>query len=159
MVSLIGHERLAEHLDLVSNRIVDPMINLELKKLARESLRGIFSNRSSLADEDFRELFTGINAVCDLRIGQLLHRAATLSRRQDELRELLATRVKRIQVKPFMDINTMLEERLLQCCVHVGTQSSASHQCVPFCAAQAWPELSSMKVGADQARIRVRATP
>jgi hypothetical protein len=46
-------------------------------------------------------------------------------------------------------MSTMLEERLLQCCVHVGTQrgdEQAQHQCVPFCAAQAWPQLSAMKL-------------
>jgi hypothetical protein len=43
----------------------------------------------------------------------------------------------------------MLEERLLQCCVHVGTQrgdTQAEHQCVPFCAVQAWPQLSATKL-------------
>jgi len=33
----------------------------------------------------------------------------------------------------------------MQCCVHVGTQDGDAHQCVPFCAAQAWRPLSSMK--------------
>jgi hypothetical protein len=72
--------------------------------------------------------------------------------RQEGLRDLLGRRVKRITVKPFMDIHTMIEERLVQCCVHVGTARdrpadlSAAHQCVPFCAAQAWPELGRMKL-------------
>ena len=148
LVSLIGHEQLASHLDLVSNRIVDPDITKQLRLLVRDSLRGMFSNRSSLSDPDFRELFANINSVCDLRIGALVHKAATLSRRHDELRRALATRVKRLQIKPFMDMNTMLEERLIQCCVHVGTMADHKHhQCIPFCAAQAWPELASMKIG------------
>lgn len=148
MVSLIGHEQLAAHLELVSNRIVDPNITKQLSRLVRDSLRGMFSNRTSLSDDSFHELFANINNVCDLRIGALVHKAATLSRRQDELRQALATRVKRLQIKPFMDINTMLEERLVQCCVHVGTVADhRHHQCIPFCAAQAWPELASMKVG------------
>ncbi len=62
------------------------------------------------------------------------------------MREMLATRIKRVTVKPFMDMSTMLEERLLQCCVHVGTRSASQDQCVPFCAAQAWPRLARMKV-------------
>ncbi len=66
--------------------------------------------------------------------------------RQNRLRELLGQRIKRITIKPFMDINTMLEERLLQCCVHVGTQGAAQHQCAPFCAVQAWPQLGRMKL-------------
>jgi 7,8-dihydro-6-hydroxymethylpterin dimethyltransferase len=39
----------------------------------------------------------------------------------------------------------MIEERLLQCCVHVGTVADDQHQCVPFCAAQAWQPLAEMK--------------
>jgi uncharacterized radical SAM superfamily Fe-S cluster-containing enzyme len=149
LVSIIGHEQLAAHLDLISNRIVDPSISRELKDLVRDSLKGMLSNRASLSDEGFRELFANVNSVCDLRIGALVHRAATLAKRQDELRQVLATRVKRVQVKPFMDIDTMLEERLAQCCVHVGTEADhEAHQCVPFCAAQAWGELGQMKVGA-----------
>jgi hypothetical protein len=71
--------------------------------------------------------------------------------RTEGLRDLLGRRVKRITVKPFMDIHTMIEERLVQCCVHVGTardrqQGEVAHQCVPFCAAQAWPELGRMKL-------------
>jgi uncharacterized radical SAM superfamily Fe-S cluster-containing enzyme len=148
LVSLIGHEQLAGHLELVSNRIVDPDITKQLSRLVRDSLRGLFSNRTSLSDDNFRQLFANINSVCDLQIGALVHKAATLSRRHDELRSALATRVKRIQIKPFMDMNTMLEERLIQCCVHVGTMADHEHhQCIPFCAAQAWPELSAMKVG------------
>ena len=37
------------------------------------------------------------------------------------LRALLGERVLRVTVKPFMDMNTMIEERLTQCCVHVAT--------------------------------------
>src|SRR5690625_3046323 len=50
------------------------------------------------------------------------------------MRRMLAERVLRITVKPFMDINTMIEERLIQCCVHVATvnDESASHQCAHF---------------------------
>ncbi len=66
--------------------------------------------------------------------------------RQNALRELLGQRIKRITIKPFMDIHTMLEERLLQCCVHVGTESQVQHQCAPFCAVQAWPQLGRMKL-------------
>jgi uncharacterized radical SAM superfamily Fe-S cluster-containing enzyme len=156
LVSLIGHEQLAAHLDLVSNRIIDPSITRDLKILVRESLHGMFSNRTSLSDEGFQELFSNINNVCDLKIGALVHRAATLSRNQHALREALASKVKRIQVKPFMDMHTMIEERLIQCCVHVGTrEGQVRDQCVPFCAVQAWPALARMKVGAADAIANV----
>jgi hypothetical protein len=53
-----------------------------------------------------------------------------------------------VTVKPFMDMSTMVEERLLQCCVHVATveEGTAAHQCAPFCAVQAWPALSRQRM-------------
>jgi hypothetical protein len=60
---------------------------------------------------------------------------------------MLGERVVRVTVKPFMDISTMIEERLTQCCVHVGTRSAAdADQCAPFCAVQAWPALSAQRL-------------
>ncbi len=148
LVSLVGHEQLAAHLGLISDRIVDPSITLELKALVRDSLRGVLRSGSSIADPGIRNLFRNVNDVCDLGIGTLLHRAAKLSRDQERLRRVLATRVKRLQVKPFMDIDTLIEERLRQCCVHVGSQAGDRHQCMSFCAAQAWPALADTKVSA-----------
>ncbi|TDH40199.1 radical SAM protein, partial [Mycobacterium eburneum] len=65
--------------------------------------------------------------------------------RRHKLRRLFGERMVRITVKPFMDLSTMLEERLVQCCVHVGTRA-AQDQCAPFCAVQAWPQLSRQRV-------------
>jgi hypothetical protein len=61
---------------------------------------------------------------------------------------MLGERVKRITIKPFMDINTMIEERLTQCCVHVATvnETTQAHQCAPFCAVQAWAPLTRRKL-------------
>ena len=65
---------------------------------------------------------------------------------------LLGDRVLRVTVKPFMDMNTMIEERLTQCCVHVATVGSTvdgesgGHQCAPFCAVQAWAPLSDSRI-------------
>ena len=64
------------------------------------------------------------------------------------MRRLLGERVLRVTVKPFMDMNTMIEERLTQCCVHVATVNadSGAHQCAPFCAVQAWAPLSRSRI-------------
>jgi len=67
------------------------------------------------------------------------------------LRKLLGERVVRVTVKPFMDMDTMIEERLTQCCVHVGSVGTDAsdqprHQCVPFCAIQAWAPLSERRL-------------
>jgi hypothetical protein len=61
---------------------------------------------------------------------------------------MLGERVLRVTVKPFMDMNTMIEERLTQCCVHVATVNgdTGDHQCAPFCAVQAWAPLSATRI-------------
>jgi len=157
--ALIGHERLRSHLDLVSNRIVDPGLTAELRAMVKSSLLGLFSESSSLAQPSIGELFQSVCRSCDLGLTDLMRLAGgALVGRQEALRELLGARVKRITIKPFMDVHTMLEERLLQCCVHVGTARdldhgvAAAHQCVPFCAAQAWPALGRMKLSERASR-------
>ena len=153
LAAIIGHEQLKTHLDLVSNRIVDPELSAHLRGLVKESLLGLLSEQSSLSHPQVGELFRNVCATCDLGLSTLLHLAGSaVLGRQDQLRDLLARRVKRITVKPFMDMHTMLEERLLQCCTHVGTQGEdAAQQCVPFCAAQAWPTLARQKLAAQAA--------
>ena len=85
---------------------------------------------------------------CDLGIGTLATLAAgKLPGQREKLRSLLGERVLRVTVKPFMDMNTMIEERLTQCCVHVATVSDeGGHQCAPFCAVQAWRPLSQQRI-------------
>jgi hypothetical protein len=148
LASIIGHETLKSHLDLISNRIVDPELSAQLRVLVKESLLGLFSEQSSLAAPQVGDLFRNICENCDIGLSTLLRLAGdAVTGRTDQLRELLGRRVKRITVKPFMDMNTMLEERLLQCCVHVGTVSdAAAHQCAPFCAVQAWPALGRQRL-------------
>ncbi len=152
LASILGHERLKNHLGLVSNRIIDPELSAELRTLVKQSLLGLFSESSSLAQPAIGEMFQSVCQSCDLGLSDLVRLAGSaLLGRQEVLRELLGTRVKRITVKPFMDVHTMLEERLMQCCVHVGTardqtDGTAAHQCIPFCAAQAWPALAQMKL-------------
>lgn len=146
LAKVIGHDRLAEHLDLVSNRIIDPELTIELKELVKASLLGLLSEQTSLSHPTVMDLFRDVCEACDLGLSTLLKMAAGSKKQAAALREMVATRIKRITVKPFMDINTMLEERLLQCCVHVGTKSVDQDQCAPFCAVQAWRPLGEMKI-------------
>ena len=74
--------------------------------------------------------------------------SSALPGRRRKLRRLLGERVVRVTVKPFMDMSTMIEERLVQCCVHVGTRSTQD-QCAPFCAVQAWPQLGRQRLSAS----------
>jgi uncharacterized radical SAM superfamily Fe-S cluster-containing enzyme len=147
LVALVGADRLREHLGLVANRIADRDVPRELRNAIRESLLGLLSEQSSLSHPRIGDLWRDVCETCDLGIGTLLRLAAShLPGRRQALRALLGERVVRITVKPFMDVSTMIEERLLQCCVHVGTRSDAQDQCAPFCAVQAWPELSAQRL-------------
>lgn len=147
LVGIIGHEQLKQHLGLVSNRIADREMAAQLRELVKQSLLGLLSEQSSLTHPMIGDLFRNICENCDLGLSTLMRLAGdALLGRRTQLRELLGQRVKRITIKPFMDVDTMLEERLTQCCVHVGTQSAAQHQCAPFCAVQAWPQLGQMKL-------------
>lgn len=150
---IVGHDQLEAHLDLVANRIVDPELDGHLKALVKESLLGLFSEQTSLSHPTIGRLFRDVCEACDLGISGLLRLAGAASS-QRKLRELLARRVKRIVIKPFMDMNTMIEERLMQCCVHVGTISEQD-QCAPFCAVQAWQPLSQQKLSRARTVVRV----
>jgi uncharacterized radical SAM superfamily Fe-S cluster-containing enzyme len=152
LTALIGHDRLKEFLelspDLVANRIADTDLPGVLRAAVKDSLLGLLSEQSSLSHPRVGDLWKDICENCDLGISTLLALASTaLPGGRDRLRKLLGERVKRITVKPFMDISTMIEERLTQCCVHVATRSSAgTDQCAPFCAVQAWPALAAQRL-------------
>ncbi|MEU0566484.1 radical SAM protein [Nonomuraea sp. NPDC005983] len=148
LVALIGHDRLKENLGLVSNRIADTELPRELRLAVQESLLGLLSEQSSLSHPQIGDLWRNICENCDLGVSTLLAMASSaLPGRRKKLRRMLGERVVRVTVKPFMDVSTMIEERLTQCCVHVGTRSDQD-QCAPFCAVQAWPQLSRQRLSA-----------
>ena len=154
LTALMGHDRLKENLGLVSNRIADTEVPREMRLAVRESLLGLLSEQSSLSHPQMGEVWRSICESCDLGVSTLLTLAASgLPGRRRRLRRMLGERVVRITVKPFMDMSTMIEERLTQCCVHVGTRSDQD-QCAPFCAVQAWNPLgATAAVGHRQVRL------
>ncbi|WP_412544403.1 radical SAM protein [Longispora sp. K20-0274] len=116
---------------------------------ARSAVRAVFAVAPRVGD-----LWRDICENCDLGVATLATLAASsLPGQRKRLRKLLGERVKRITVKPFMDASTMIEERLIQCCVHVGTRSAdGADQCAPFCAVQAWPALSAQRLSSSTSR-------
>lgn len=152
LVSLIGHDQLLAWLELdpelLANRIADRDVPAQLRDLMKNSLLDLLSEQATLTHPRTGDLWRTICTQCDLGIGTLTTLAAgKLPGQQERLRRLLAERIVRVTVKPFMDVNTLIEERLTQCCVHVGTRSAAgADQCVPFCAVQAWPALGAQRM-------------
>jgi 7,8-dihydro-6-hydroxymethylpterin dimethyltransferase len=152
LTALVGHDRLLSFLDLapdlVANRIADVELPSALRTVVKDSLLGLLSEQSSLSHPSVGDLWRGISANCDLGISTLTTLASSaLPGGRSRLRRMLGERVKRITVKPFMDMATMIEERLVQCCVHVATRGvKDADQCSPFCAVQAWPALSAQRL-------------
>jgi uncharacterized radical SAM superfamily Fe-S cluster-containing enzyme len=153
LVALIGPERLKQWLDLepdvLANRIADDAIPDQLRAVVKGSLLDLLSEQSSLSHPSMSSIWSDICTHCDLGIGTLATLAASkLPGQQHRLRRMLGERVLRVTVKPFMDMNTMIEERLTQCCVHVATVNgqTGDHQCAPFCAVQAWAPLSRSRI-------------
>jgi len=156
LTALIGHDKLLEFLelspDLIANRIADAEIGTAWRAAVKESLLGLLSEQSSLTHPSVGQLWRDICENCDLGVSTLVK--LVLPGGQQRLRKLLGERVKRITVKPFMDISTMIEERLAQCCVHVATRGSNNEdQCAPFCAVQAWPALSNQRLSRAAATL------
>jgi uncharacterized radical SAM superfamily Fe-S cluster-containing enzyme len=147
LVGILGEDTVKAHLGLVANRITDAQVTAQLRELVRESLLGMLSEQSSLTHPTMAQLFRNVCEACDLGLSTLLRVAGqAVTGNYGAFRKLVSERIKRITVKPFMDISTMLEERLVQCCVHVGSNAEDRDQCVPFCAIQAWPALTRTKL-------------
>ncbi|WP_198949916.1 radical SAM protein [Kineosporia sp. A_224] len=165
LVGVVGEERLLENLGIVANRVADDEVPRALREAVRESLLGLLSEQSSLSHPAVGDLWRDICQTCDLGIGTLTRLvASSLPGRGKALRSMLGERVVRMTVKPFMDMDTMIEERLVQCCVHVGTRGPADggqtggttggttgtgpdvDRCAPFCAVQAWPALARQRL-------------
>ena len=127
LAALIGHDRLKQWLDLepdlLANRIADDAIPARCARSSRTRCSTCSREQSSLSHPSMASIWTDICTNCDLGIGTLrdARRASTLPGQHERLRRLLGERVLRVTVKPFMDMNTMIEERLTQCCVHVAT--------------------------------------
>jgi uncharacterized radical SAM superfamily Fe-S cluster-containing enzyme len=152
LTALIGHDKLKAWLELepesLANRIADDSIPAALRQVVKDSLLDLLSEQSSLSHPSMGSIWKDICENCDLGIGTLATLATSaLPGQHKRLRKMLGERVVRVTVKPFMDMHTMIEERLTQCCVHVGTVGQdGSHQCAPFCAVQAWAPLAERKL-------------
>ncbi|HWU22003.1 MAG TPA: radical SAM protein [Nocardioides sp.] len=164
LVSLIGHDRLKQWLDLepdlLANRIADDTIPEAMRGVVKSSLLDLLSEQSSLSHPSMASIWRDICAGCDLGVGTLATLAASrLPGQRERLRRLLGERVLRVTVKPFMDMNTMIEERLTQCCVHVATVGEeGGHQCAPFCAVQAWAPLARTRISTATGRAELPIT-
>ena len=122
--------RLKENLGLVANRFADPEIPEQLREAVRSSrCSDCSASRRRRRTRTSCRLWRDVCATCDLGIslaGEARGERGLARAARTDCGRMLAERVVRITVKPFMDRHTMIEERLTQCCVHVGTRAAGS---------------------------------
>ncbi len=146
LVSLLGEDRLRQHLDLVSNRIAGQDIPARSGLRSRSRCWACCPSSRDCPHPRVVDLWRDVCEQCDLGVSSLLRLALPGGPRPCAGCSV-SGRCGHGQA--VMDMNTMLEERLTQCCVHVGTRSASQDQCAPFCAVRAWPALSARRLSSS----------
>jgi len=126
--ALVGIDRLRANLPVVGNRIVAD--DATVAGLAR-----LLSAGASAGSPDTADAIGQILHSCDLGVPRFVQRLEWVLGGRRHAIEEAARRVKRIQVKSFMDAWTMNVERLRGCCVHaVSTDPARPVVRIPLCA-------------------------
>jgi uncharacterized radical SAM superfamily Fe-S cluster-containing enzyme len=133
LASLVGERGLREHLSVFANQIAFT----ETLEHVRDGLTSVMSETMTLSRP---ELVTHLRTLCDAcgfgGIGDLIRAAFA----RDATARFVGERVKRVTIKHFMDADTLITERLEQCCVHVAGAGNDPVR-MPFCAARLFPQV------------------
>ncbi|MBI3751013.1 MAG: radical SAM protein [Chloroflexi bacterium] len=134
--ALLGRDRLRASLPLFGNRVV-PDDGLTT------TLSGLLSSAALVSrPETITWAAEALQSSCSLGVGAFLRVLDRVPGRRGAVVERAALRVKRIQVKGFMDAWTMNVERLRGCCVHVASIEAGGPSIrVPLCAREAFGSL------------------
>jgi uncharacterized radical SAM superfamily Fe-S cluster-containing enzyme len=133
LASIIGSETLRRNLGLVGNTIAFPETMSKLKA----ALTGVMSESMTLSRPELVGHLAELCTWCDFGgIGELVAMAFN----KNAAAQFVGNSVKRITVKHFMDADTLITERLEQCCVHVASAGNDPVR-MPFCAARLFPRL------------------
>lgn len=133
VASIVGEDALKANLSIFGNSIAfsDGLKNVH------EALVGLMSESMTLSRPELLTHLKNLCAACDLGglTGML-----KLAFGRDATAKFVGERVKRVTVKHFMDADTLITERLEQCCVHVGGAGEDPVR-MPFCAARLFPKV------------------
>ena len=139
LAAIVGAEDLRRSLSLLGNQIAFS----ESLAAVRDALGGVMSESMTLSRPELVAHLRTICTACDMGgFGELLKLAFA----PGATARFVAERVKRITIKHFMDADTLITERLEQCCVHVA---GAGEEVVrmPFCAARLFPKVRARALG------------
>jgi hypothetical protein len=149
VASLLGHDLLKANLTAVSNSIAftEPLGEV------RKALSGMMSESMTLSRPELVDALRTLCSKCDFGgIGGLLRTAFG----RDGAAAFVGHRVKRVTVKHFMDANTLIAERLEQCCVHVAGAGNEPVR-MPFCAARLFPKVRERALAGTVERSQLQA--
>ncbi len=146
LVSIVGEETLKRHLSIFGNSISFS----EGLGVVREALTGVMSETMTLSRPELVRYLTMLCDACG--IGGLANLAGAFG--EDRSARFVGERVKRVTVKHFMDADTLIAERLEQCCVHVAGAGNDPLR-MPFCAARLFPKVRARVLEGTVARERV----
>jgi uncharacterized radical SAM superfamily Fe-S cluster-containing enzyme len=144
LAAIVGEGDLKRSLSMVGNSIA---FSDSLGEV-RAALTGVMSESMTLSRPELAAHLKTICSACDLGgFGELLRLAFV----PGATARFVGERVKRVTIKHFMDADTMITERLEQCCVHVA---GAGNEVVrmPFCAARLFPKVRARTMTATVPR-------
>lgn len=131
--SIVGEAALQRNLSVFGNSIAFSDGLAEI----RSALTNVMSESMTLSRPELVANLAAICSACDLGgFGQLL----ALAFRPGATAAFVGERVKRVTIKHFMDADTLIAERLEQCCVHVAGAGNEPVR-MPFCAARLFPKV------------------
>ncbi len=133
LAAIVGEDDLKRSLSVVANSIAFT----ESLAQVRAALGGVMSESMTLSRP---ELVAHLNTLCTAcnvgGFGDMLRLAFV----PGATAKFVGERVKRVTIKHFMDADTLITERLEQCCVHVAGAGSDVVR-MPFCAARLFPKV------------------
>lgn len=147
LAAIVGEAALEKNLSVFGNSIA---FSDGLGEI-RAALTNVMSESMTLSRPELLENLAKICSACDLGgFGRLL---ATAFRPHATAR-FVGERIKRVTVKHFMDADTLVTERLEQCCVHVAGAGNDPVR-LPFCAARLFPKVRARAAEAMVSRAEL----
>jgi 7,8-dihydro-6-hydroxymethylpterin dimethyltransferase len=144
LAAIVGEDDLKRSLSVMGNSIAfsDTLAQV------RAALGGVMSESMTLSRPELVGHLKTICSACDVGgLGELLKLAFV----PGATARFVGERVKRVTIKHFMDANTLITERLEQCCVHVAGAGNDVVR-MPFCAARLFPKVRARTLGGAVAR-------
>ena len=133
LTAILGEEALHANLSVFGNQIAFS----ETLDDVRDALMSVMSETMTLSRPELGRHLKKLCAACGFSGAADLLRLAFSP---GATARFVGERVKRITVKHFMDADTLITERLEQCCVHVAGAGNDPVR-MPFCAARLFPKV------------------